>query len=404
MSASPVHETPAVTLTPEQLTALVTFAVKTALAETNAAAVPSAQLPDNQIAADGSSPKDEPMYLWIAPTPVKHHTRFRVWFRGDDGKKKYETFTDLAGAEEWAAKARKRVLAPGGRHPIGRLVEGYLETRTEIKPQSKAQLRAFFSMLIRERNEAPIEIFPWVKAWEEGPAKMAVDTQHGVQGAFKLLLVYCRKAGVFRDAPELPAILGHRRRGKKQLRIDECRRLVATCLNEGDPLAIAIATALLTGLRVGELMALEVRDCDDGASILWVERGKTQRAKRAVEVPPFLRGHLGALTADRPSSAPLFPYEGYGSPDLRLRTDAIRRRLQTLCKAADVPRVTPHGLRGTHATIAAGAGATGHLVAAQLGHASQKVTELHYFAPGSLDAAAASRTAQKLIPAPSGTS
>jgi integrase len=49
--------------------------------------------------------------------------------------------------------------------------------------------------------------------------------------------------------------------------------------------------------------------------------------------------------------------------------------------------VTPHGLRGTHATLATSAGASGELVAATLGHASSKVTEKHYIAPGTAEQA-----------------
>jgi integrase len=52
--------------------------------------------------------------------------------------------------------------------------------------------------------------------------------------------------------------------------------------------------------------------------------------------------------------------------------------VQRICKAAGVPTVPAHGLRGTHATLAVCAGATSHLVAAALGHESFTATARHY--------------------------
>jgi integrase len=48
--------------------------------------------------------------------------------------------------------------------------------------------------------------------------------------------------------------------------------------------------------------------------------------------------------------------------------DWPRENVQRICRLADVPEVTAHGLRGTHATLAEEEGATGDLVARALGH------------------------------------
>ena len=63
----------------------------------------------------------------------------------------------------------------------------------------------------------------------------------------------------------------------------------------------------------------------------------------------------------------------------------LREAVKRVCKEAKVPRVCPHGLRGTHATLAREAGATGHLVAKQLGHGSVRVTEEHYIEAGATE-------------------
>jgi integrase len=56
---------------------------------------------------------------------------------------------------------------------------------------------------------------------------------------------------------------------------------------------------------------------------------------------------------------------------------AVRR----ICCAAKTPIVGPHGLRGTHATLAVQAGVTGDAVARALGHESFAVTAGHYAKP-----------------------
>jgi integrase len=57
----------------------------------------------------------------------------------------------------------------------------------------------------------------------------------------------------------------------------------------------------------------------------------------------------------------------------------LLRRLRHLCvDEAQVPEVVPHSLRGLHATLASGFGATSHAVAAALGHTSFALTARHY--------------------------
>jgi integrase len=69
-------------------------------------------------------------------------------------------------------------------------------------------------------------------------------------------------------------------------------------------------------------------------------------------------------------------------------------------RAAQSPkvlRVCPHGLRGTHATLAEEAGTSGTVVAKSLGHENHRVTEEHYLAPGTTKKVAAQKTMQVLV-------
>jgi integrase len=67
-----------------------------------------------------------------------------------------------------------------------------------------------------------------------------------------------------------------------------------------------------------------------------------------------------------------------------------------ICDAAKVPRVCPHGLRGTHSTIGMPSGLAVQAVAEALGHEDSRTTLRHYIAGGAAEAAQAQR-ALKLI-------
>ncbi len=171
---------------------------------------------------------------------------------------------------------------------------------------------------------------------------------------------------------------GKVKRGKAQLTIDESRQFVAHCLraaHAGDDSAIAALVALLCGLRASEIIERIGRDVDDGGTVLWITRSKTEAGKRRVAIPAELQPLLGRLRR--------------GGLD-RLWPDADRHwvgyHVRRLCAAAGVAVVPPHGLRGTHATICAAVGASPDIVARSLGHTSYAVTAAHYADAGTVDA------------------
>ncbi len=76
------------------------------------------------------------------------------------------------------------------------------------------------------------------------------------------------------------------------------------------------------------------------------------------------------------------------APDARLlgkhSRDWPRKWVQRICKLAEVPEVTAHGMRGLHSTLAVDAGISGHAVASALGHESFKTTVQSYAKPEAL--------------------
>jgi len=210
----------------------------------------------------------------------------------------------------------------------------------------------------------------------------AVDTHRNALAEAKAFGAWCVKQGWIATSPlaEIKAV-GQRNRGKKQLRIDEARKLVDLCIrkaNEGDEAAVGAMTAFLLGLRASEVTDRVVRDLDDDGRLLWIEFGKTKRSRRTLEVPVLLRPYLLALAKGR-------------APDAQLISRTVSRRsgkkrdrywllyhVERLCAEAEVPVVCTQSLRGLHASVATDAGATSHVVASALGHSSPAVTHAHY--------------------------
>lgn len=133
------------------------------------------------------------------------------------------------------------------------------------------------------------------------------------------------------------------------------------------------------GLRASEIVGLTVRDVDDGGALLWVSKSKTEAGRRRVRVPMELRGYLLGLRRDKLPLAQLFGQHWRDWP---------RKWVQRICRAARVPEVSAHGMRGLHATLAMEAGQSGDTVARALGHTSAAITRRSYATPEAVAIAA----------------
>lgn len=153
-------------------------------------------------------------------------------------------------------------------------------------------------------------------------------------------------------------------------------------------------TALATGARMGELFALTWEDLD-GQQLL-IERTLTGQGKsRSIGTPKTRAGrrvvHLATdvmdvLSKHRDSleikgqsvegSALLFPSDSKEGG--HLNHSNTRRALHYWADKAGVPRIRPHDLRHTYASMAIAQGATPADLARQLGHADPGFTLKRY--------------------------
>ena len=181
-----------------------------------------------------------------------------------------------------------------------------------------------------------------------------------------------------------------------------------------------LVTALATGMRRGELLALRWRDVDLDGAVLSVEQSleqtksglrfkspKTKHGRRRITLPPsavgVLRDHWKAQQVTRlklgqgkaPAEALVFAtWEGKPrSPN------SLTKEWQNAVAAADVPRVTLHSLRHTHASHLIAAGLDVLAISRRLGHGSPTITlgvYGHLFANADDRAASAIETAFSL--------
>jgi integrase/recombinase XerC len=330
--------------------------------------------------------------------PHKHGNRWRVGVvlargRGERRQTVYRSFATRALADAFVAGARGE--AEGA--TVRAAVDTYLEhLRGAGRAQSTLETmehRLWHLLGLPANADRPVR---WLlnrgdELYQAAQPGRSASTHRGELAAAKTLGKFLVSKRWLRLNPFADVVpVGRARRGneKPQLRVDEARRLTDTCLRRGDDAAMAVLTALLVGMRAGEVVGLNVRDVDDGGRLVWVAAAKTVAGVRCNEVPDVLRPRLVALAAGRGGDAPLFTDREGGRPT----RDWLHYYADTLCRAAGVPEVGPHGLRRTHASLATKGGATGHLVAAQLGHASPVVTHAAYIDPLAASSARTART------------
>lgn len=161
----------------------------------------------------------------------------------------------------------------------------------------------------------------------------------------------------------------------------------------GSPWAALFITAVSTGARKGELIALRRTDLT-GAS-LRIERAftpygdepftrpKSASGIRAVPIPPIVAHMLEQHIAASPASELLFP--SWDGGPLNPRT--ITTRFNEAINAAGVPRIRFHDLRRTYATWLLKGGTDMKVAQRQIGHAGPRLL-LEVYADAQGDGAA----------------
>jgi integrase/recombinase XerC len=170
------------------------------------------------------------------------------------------------------------------------------------------------------------------------------------------------------------------------LRQDEAAELVAAAArlaDDGSPTGLRDSAMLellyATGVRVGELVALDVDDVDRGRNVARVF-GKGRKERTVPFGQPAAQALDAWLARGRPrlvapgAGAALFLGARGGRIDQRAVRTLVHRRI---AEVPGAPDIGPHGLRHTAATHLLEGGADLRSVQELLGHASLATTQLY---------------------------
>lgn len=171
---------------------------------------------------------------------------------------------------------------------------------------------------------------------------------------------------------------------------DEMPVIIDYLVNHLDPWNIGILLMFVTGIRVGELVALK-HDVFDGNSFK-VRRTETkymENGKYRYEVKEFPKSAAGVRTVVIPSDYawlcnkikalnPFGEYVFVGKDGQRMTTNCIRMRLRRLCEKVKVYHKSPHKVRKTYGSILLDNNIDQRLIIGQMGHTDVYCTENHY--------------------------
>lgn len=323
--------------------------------------------------------------------PRKHGRKWRVAIRdsltGEVSYQKYDSEKAAQRGFKRLKKEAKRFSLP----TIGELLTAYRKYMLDKgnKPQSVKttdfRLMAYFGDELYDTPVGVVELEDLEERYEYRRARVSADTARNEIAEAKTFFRFLIERGTLMSSPAeglKPALSGKRKKGKKQLRPSEAKLFLDHCMAgaaKGDDACLACAMVLLLGLRASELVFRKVRDIDRLTCTLHIDDAKTEAGERVLEIPDVLWPLITEQMADKLPMAPLFPATGEsGFHDRQWPCKQTKR----ICGILGLPKVTAHGLRGTHASLARQAGATSHLVSKQLGHSNTRVTDEHYVAPG----------------------
>lgn len=140
-----------------------------------------------------------------------------------------------------------------------------------------------------------------------------------------------------------------------------------------------------TGMRFSEALAITPNDFDFRNQAISISKTwdykngggfaptKNQSSVRKIQIDWQTVMQFASLTKDMPAEEPIFFKKGQN-----IYNSTINGRLERHCKNCDIPVISIHGLRHTHASLLLFSGVSTPSVARRLGHSSINTTQKTY--------------------------
>lgn len=194
------------------------------------------------------------------------------------------------------------------------------------------------------------------------------NTQRGYHSAIKCFYKYvCRQPNKFK-------YIEYAKRNRKLpivLSVEEMQRLIFCCSNLKHKTIICLMYS--TGMRVGEVINLNIEDVDSSRMIINVKNAKGGKDRQVTLDPLFLE-LVNAYTQQYNPKEYLFN----GQFDLQYSERSIAQFLQKYADLAGIKkRVYPHLIRHCYATHFLESGGELSIIQKVLGHGSIKTTQIY---------------------------
>ncbi len=352
----------------------------------------------------------------------KRGDRYQARYRVADGRERTKTFKRKTDAEKWVTTEQAKQITGDWVDPrrakmlFGKWAGEWMAARSGLAPKTRAVYGSYLKTrmmptfgdvpLIRIR---PIDVQRWIADLEQHLAPSSIRPTYVL---FRQIVESAVDNNMLRTSPCVRIVL-------PRIVVDDDMPILNP--DEIEHLADAITprfrafvfVAAYGGLRFGELAALKRGRVDMSAPSVRVVESVTDveghlvwgppksNRMRRVALPTFMREVFAQHMADHVepgTDAIVFP-DTQGGP---IRNGNFR--LNTFAPAvteAGVPRVTPHGLRHSCASMLIAAGATPKAVQKHLGHASATITLNRYthLWPDALDAPMDALNSLRPVPA-----
>lgn len=352
---------------------------------------------------------------------ARDKVQWRVWLTYPSGQRRRVSGTAASKREASEAISSALKAATQGRYQesktltIAEMVQDHMQAKAgEWSYRSRVHNSAIYTRHMHAHlgNMKAAGVRPQdLRAYYQGLSAKGLgwSSQHQLHsllsGAYKQAI----GDGVLQDNPTLHVKPIRPRRTaavKKAFNADEAQRFYRIAISER--WAMPLAFMLLTGLRPGEALGLQWTDIvpDDGCPIndhgeptaYWARisrtrsefqgqtyegTSKTMSSQRDIHITDealIIINRMREYVQQEADMAGKTPTP-YVFPSVRvtpMRQDSLRQIMERVCDLADVPRLSPHKLRHTYATLMHAAGANIGRISSTLGHSNITTTLTFY--------------------------
>lgn len=174
------------------------------------------------------------------------------------------------------------------------------------------------------------------------------------------------------------------RKQRRLWTVDQAAAFVRHCTKGSGPWDHLFLVAILSGLRLGELLGLQWSDVDLERGILRVERSLVElkpgdfriqapRSRASIRTVALPAPALAALRRHREAADGAFVFRRRDSGEPPTRS-SLRSAFRATCRRAGVPYITIHGLRHQHVSLLAHAGVPVKVAQERVGHSTPVLT------------------------------